>query len=220
MRTAAAMTALVVIAKAPLAGRSKTRLTPPLSHEQAAALAEASLRDTLAAVCATPARRRVLVLDGEPGSWLPSGVELLAQRGAGLDERLANAFEDLGGPALIVGMDTPQLTPSLLELGLARLRHASAVLGPAADGGYWAIGLQRADPRALLDVPMSTAHTALAQRRRLRELGLRVEELPQLRDVDTYGDAVSVAALAPATRFAAALTRVQPPQMPSALLTA
>jgi glycosyltransferase A (GT-A) superfamily protein (DUF2064 family) len=117
-------------------------------------------------------------------------------------------------------MDTPQLTPSLLELGLARLRHASAVLGPAADGGYWAIGLQRADPRALLDVPMSTAHTALAQRRRLRELGLRVEELPQLRDVDTYGDAVSVAALAPATRFAAALTRVQPPQMPSALLTA
>ena len=116
------MTALVVIAKAPVAGRSKTRLTPPCTPEQAAALATAALADTLAAVAATPGGgRRVVVLDGAPGSWLRPGFEVIAQRGAGLGERLAAAFADVGEPALIVGMDTPQLTPPLLSHALAQL---------------------------------------------------------------------------------------------------
>jgi len=94
--------ALVVIAKAPLPGRSKTRLCPPCTPHEAAALAEAALRDTLAAVLAAPVRaRRVLVLDGEPGRWLPAGIEVIAQRGDGLGARLAAAFADVGGSAFL-----------------------------------------------------------------------------------------------------------------------
>lgn len=65
------MSTLLVIAKEPRPGRVKTRLTPPFSPRQAAALAEAALVDTLLAVAAAPVRRRVLVLDGTPGPWLP-----------------------------------------------------------------------------------------------------------------------------------------------------
>src|SRR5262249_58778102 len=99
--------ALVVLAKSPVAGRSKTRCCPPCTYEQAAALAEAALADTLAAVAKTPADRRLLVLDGAPGPWLPRAFNVLPQRGAGLDERLAAAFDDVGGPAVLIGMDPP-----------------------------------------------------------------------------------------------------------------
>jgi rSAM/selenodomain-associated transferase 1 len=199
--------ALIVLAKAPRAGRSKTRLCPPCTPDEAAALARAALADTLAAVLATPAARRVLVLDGPVGDWLPVGFEVVPQRGDGLDERLANAFADVGGPALLVGMDTPQLMPGNLSTGLERLMTPAtdAVLGPAPDGGYWAVGLRSADPRAFLGVPMSTAHTGRAQLARLRSLGLRVAQLPALRDVDRIADARAVAALAPTGRFAQAL---------------
>ena len=201
------MTALIVLAKAPRAGRSKTRLCPPCTPDEAAALARAALADTLEAVLATPADRHVLVLDGPAGDWLPPSLDVLPQRGGGLDERLAHAFADVGEPALLVGMDTPQLTPADLSGGLARLASpgTDAVLGPAPDGGYWAIGLRAADPRAFLGVPMSTARTGAAQLARLRGLGLRVGLLPALRDVDRIADARAVAALAPTGRFARAL---------------
>jgi rSAM/selenodomain-associated transferase 1 len=199
------VTALAVIAKAPVAGRSKTRLCPPCSPEQAAALAAAALADTLAAIAATPVRRRVVVLDGEPGPWIGPGFEIIPQRGGGLAERLAAAFADLGGPALVVGMDTPQLTPRLLSHALDGLALADAVLGPAPDGGYWAIGLRRADSRVFAGVPMSDPATLAVQRARLRALGLTTRGLPALRDVDDIADAQSVAALAPRTRFARAL---------------
>jgi rSAM/selenodomain-associated transferase 1 len=197
--------ALVVMAKEPLPGRSKTRLCPPLEHDQAAALAEAALADTLAAVSWTPARRRVVVLDGAPGAWLPPGFEVIAQRGAGLAERLSNATCDVGEPLLFVGMDTPQLTRALLCGALDRLAEPGidAVLGPTTDGGYWTIGLREPDPSVFDDVPMSTGGTAAAQHRRLERLGMRTTELEVLRDVDTFDDAVAVAALAPWSRFAA-----------------
>jgi len=70
-------TTLLVIAKQPLPGRVKTRLVPPCTPGQAAALAEAALADTLHTVLAAPARRRVLVLDGEPGPWLPPGFDIV-----------------------------------------------------------------------------------------------------------------------------------------------
>ncbi len=201
--------ALIVIAKAPAAGRSKTRLCPPCTHSEAARLAEAALRDTLASVAAAHAERRVLVLDGEPGAWLPPGFEVLPQRGRGLDERLAAAFEDVGGPALLVGMDTPQLGPELIERSARLLLDADAVIGLASDGGYWAIGLRRADPRVFLSVPMSSEHTGSAQLERLRELDLDTRALPELRDVDTIDDARAVAAAAPRTRFARVLSELQ-----------
>ena len=195
---------LAVIAKAPVAGRVKTRLCPPCTPAGAAALAAAALHDTLDAVRATPAVRRVLVLDGRPGPWA-AGVEVVAQRGAGLAARLAHAFADVGGPALVIGMDTPQVTPALLAAGLAALDRAPAVLGPAEDGGYWAIGLRRPDARVFAGVPMSTPTTGAHQRARLRALGLEVALLDTLRDVDDIDDARVIAALAPDGRFAAAL---------------
>ena len=183
----------------------KTRLCPPLEHAQAAALAEAALADTLAAVGWTPAARRIVVLDGAPGPWLPDGFEVIEQRGDGLAERLANATRDIGEPLLFVGMDTPQLTRALLCRALERLAEADvdAVLGPTTDGGYWTIGLDEPDPAVFEHVPMSTASTAAAQRARLHELGLRTSELDALRDVDTFEDAAAVAVLAPWTSFAA-----------------
>ena len=203
--------ALLVIAKAPVPGRAKTRLTPPCTPEQAAALAGAALADTLAAVAAAggAGRRRVLVLDGEPGDWIPEGFEVIAQRGAGLAERLANAFADAGAPSVLVGMDTPQLTPAALEQALRVLEDADAVFGAAADGGYWLIGLRAADPRVFEGVPMSTEQTGACQLARLRELGLRVAEVAPMLDVDTIADARAVAAAAPGSRFAAALAGVE-----------
>ncbi|EHN12716.1 hypothetical protein PAI11_04100 [Patulibacter medicamentivorans] len=204
--------ALVVIAKAPVAGRSKTRLCPPCTPHEAAALAEAALRDTLDAVLATPADRRVLVLDGDPGPWLPAGLELLRQRGDGLDQRLAAAFEDVGGPALLIGMDTPQATPELLAASGRRLLTpgTDAVLGPALDGGYWGLGLRRPDRALLEGIPMSVADTGARQHQRLCAAGLRVACLPPLRDVDRIVDARAVAALAPGGRFARTLRTIEP----------
>ncbi|MFD6906022.1 MULTISPECIES: TIGR04282 family arsenosugar biosynthesis glycosyltransferase [unclassified Streptomyces] len=194
---------LLVIAKEPRPGRVKTRLTPPFTPEEAAALAEAALADTLEAVARTPARRRVLVLDGTPGPWLPAGVEVVPQCAGGLDERLAAAFAGCDGPALLIGMDTPQVTPELLTVDFA---DCDAYFGPAEDGGFWALGLAEPDPGLLRGVPMSTPDTGAAQRRRLTRL--RVRDLPLLRDVDTADDAAVVAATAPGGHFAAHLTRL------------
>jgi rSAM/selenodomain-associated transferase 1 len=201
------VTTLAVIAKAPVPGRVKTRLCPPCTPEQAAFLAEASLRDTLAAMASVAGARRVVILDGAPGGWL-ADEDVVAQRGAALDERLAAAFADLGGPTLIVGMDTPQVTAGLLRRALAALDRDGAVLGPASDGGYWCIGLAEPDARLLLGVPMSEPRTLRAQRRRLRAFGVRFGEVDELRDVDTIDDARAVAAQAPGSRFARALAAV------------
>ncbi|WP_327691838.1 DUF2064 domain-containing protein [Streptomyces sp. NBC_00461] len=197
------MTTLLVIAKEPVPGKVKTRLTPPFSPREAAALAEAALADTLDVVARTPAHRRVLVLEGAPGPWLPSGFEVVRQCPGGLDERLAAAFASCTGPALLIGMDTPQVTPGLLSVDFA---DCDAWFGPAQDGGFWALGLAEPDPSLLLGVPMSTPHTGAVQRARLA--GLRVRDLPRLRDVDTSQDAEVVAGAAPSGRFAATLAQL------------
>ncbi|MET9565833.1 TIGR04282 family arsenosugar biosynthesis glycosyltransferase [Streptomyces tauricus] len=200
------MTTLLVIAKEPRPGRVKTRLTPPFTPEEAAALAEAALTDTLRAVAAAPARRRVLVLDGRPGPWLPPGFDVVPQCAGGLDERLAAAFTGCDGPALLIGMDTPQVTPGLLTVDFDGY---DACFGPAEDGGFWALGLVEPDPELLRGVPMSTPGTGAVQRARLVAAGLRVRDLPRLRDVDTSADTEAVAALAPHGRFATELARLR-----------
>ncbi|MGH3323153.1 MAG: TIGR04282 family arsenosugar biosynthesis glycosyltransferase [Streptomyces sp.] len=190
-------TTVLVIAKEPVPGRVKTRLTPPYRPEEAARLAQAALRDTLETVALLPVRRRVLVLAGRPGPWLPGGFEVVPQCDGGLDERIAAAFALCDGPALLVGMDTPQITPELLApvTGSAGWRGADAWFGPAADGGFWALGMARPEPGLVRGVPMSTGRTGQAQRRRLVDAGLSVRDLPVLRDVDTAADAREVAGL-------------------------
>lgn len=201
---------LAVIAKAPVPGRVKTRLCPPCTHEQAAAIAEAALRDTLDALRATPAGRHAVVLDGERPDWIGDDLHVLAQRGDGLDERLAAALTDLGGPTVIIGMDTPQVTADGLDrvVGALCRPDVDAVLGPANDGGYWVIGLRTPDPAALLGVPMSEAHTGAEQLRRLERLGLRTAVVDELTDLDTFDEAVAVAAVATGRRFPVAVREV------------
>jgi rSAM/selenodomain-associated transferase 1 len=201
-RVAKTRTATVlVLAKAPRPGRVKTRLQTTFSPQQAAALARAALLDTLDAVQAHDVPRRVLVLDGGPGPWAPLGFDVIGQADGDLSERIAAAFESVlpgHGPALLVGMDTPQLSPALLDVDWT---DVDAVLGLCEDGGYWAIGLREAHPRAVRGVPMSRPDTGARQLERLRELGMRVRILPTLRDVDTPDDAAAVAVLAPRSRF-------------------
>ncbi|WP_340556370.1 TIGR04282 family arsenosugar biosynthesis glycosyltransferase [Streptomyces sp. GSL17-111] len=186
---------VLVIAKEPVPGRVKTRLTPPFTPQEAADLAAAALADTLDVVAALPVRRRVLVLDGRPGPWVPEGFDVRPQAPGTLDERIADAFAGCDGPTLLLGMDTPQVTPQHLAPVLAADGWAShdAWLGAAADGGFWCLALEQPDPGLVRGVPMSTPRTGAEQRARLRAAGLRVGALPVLRDVDVAEDAAAVA---------------------------
>ncbi len=199
--------ALIVIAKQPVPGRAKTRLTPPCTPEQAATLAGAALRDTLETVAKVPVKRRVLVFEGDPERWCPEGFEVIAQRGDGLGARLQAAFDDVAEPALLIGMDTPQVTPAQLGDALRALGSSGvdSILGPTLDGGYWCVGFRAPVAGAFHAVPMSSPETYSHQHRRLSELGVRVGARPPLRDVDTIDDAHAVAAQAPGTRFARTL---------------
>src|SRR5918995_5977921 len=170
---------VLVMAKAPQPGRVKTRLCPPCSPGQAAQVAEAALATTLAAVAASRAARRIVAVAGPPGPWLPPGFDVVAQRGAGLAERLANAWTDVGEEGVQIGMDTAQVTAADLDAALESLAApgTDAVLGPAQDGGWWL-------------------------------LGLRVGLLDRRRDVDTWADATAVAATIPGTPFADVVRQV------------
>jgi rSAM/selenodomain-associated transferase 1 len=202
------VTTVVVLAKEPVPGAVKTRLQTEFAPAEAAALARAALADTLAAL---PPVRRVLALAGEPGSWLPDGFTVIPQRGAGLAARICAAIEDAydGTPVLLIGMDTPQVTPDLLEAAAADVARGRAVLGPSVDGGYWILGLPRPDPRVTAGVPMSTARTGAVQLDRLRALGYRVAGQPVLRDVDTPADLAAVAAAHPELRMSRLYQRLR-----------
>ncbi|WP_249999150.1 DUF2064 domain-containing protein [Actinoplanes sp. M2I2] len=202
---------IVVLAKAPVPGRVKTRLCPPCTPRQAATVAAAALDDTMDAVSSMPAVRRSLVLDGRYPA--PPGWRILRQRDGALGDRLAGAFADTavaGAATVLVGMDTPQLTAAQLDAALGLLvapAGPDAVLGLADDGGWWALGLREPGPAELLrDIPTSTSVTGALTLAALRAYGLTVEQLPSLRDVDTAGDAHAVAACcAPGSRFARAV---------------
>lgn len=202
------MTHVLVMAKAPVAGRVKTRLCPPCTPAEAAAIAEAALADTLDAVSACGAGRRIVALAGAPGPWLPPGFEVIPQVDGGFDRRLAAAWAAAGGAGVQIGMDTPQVTPALLDRALAALDDTSAALGRAVDGGWWAIALRRPDPRVFLGIPMSTDATGAAQHARLRSLGLSVTTLPALVDLDTVADVPAVTESGTAIRTAAQARRI------------
>lgn len=222
---AAARAAVLVLAKAPEVGLVKTRLCPPATPRQCAEIAAAALLDTLAAVRRLPAAHAVVALTGQLDRACRRtelrtalvGLPVLEQRGSGLGRRLAAAHLDAavllpGLSTLLLGMDTPQADAVLLAECLAALAGpVDAVLGPADDGGWWALGLR--DPRAaslIAGVPCSREDTGARTHAALRAGGLRVALLPTLTDVDTAQDAAAVAALAPATRFAAAVREFLP----------
>ncbi|HZG99055.1 MAG TPA: DUF2064 domain-containing protein [Nocardioidaceae bacterium] len=209
---------VLVVAKAPVPGLAKTRLAAHIGARAAAEVAAAAMLDLLATL--RDDRRRVLVaLAGE----LSQSVRQAELREALADctvfgqfvgsfaERLVHAHrrahELVAGPLLQVGMDTPQLDVALLHSAEEGLATHRAVLGPAVDGGWWALGLHSASPAtALLRVGMSTATTGADTEASLLATGLVgdvVGRLDCLRDVDEWADAVEVAATVPGSLFAA-----------------
>jgi glycosyltransferase A (GT-A) superfamily protein (DUF2064 family) len=208
---------VLVMAKAPVAGRAKTRLAARVGDAAAADLAAAALLDTLdAAAAAFPPERRVLALTGDLAAasradelctaartWI-----VVRQGGATFAERLVDGHRQAhrlaGGPVVQIGMDTPQVDPALLR-GVADLAHEQGrpVLGPALDGGWWVLATTHArEAAALADVPMSRADTGRLTAAALSGAGAAPVAAPRLRDVDEVHDAHAVAAEAPGTRFA------------------
>lgn len=232
------MTTLIVIAKETIPGKVKTRLHPPLSYEEAAEVAAAAIQDTLAAASAVDVDRRILYFDGNlfpPGS---EHYEVVPQGTGDLDVRLAHIFDHCTGPTVLIGMDTPQLDARVLrdmfaqwaaedEAAQATTATATATadanagdtdadagttdvfFGFANDGGFWTLGMREPDGSLIRGVPMSQDDTGRVQLDRLEAAGLRVSLVPELVDVDTIGDARTVAALAPHTRFADTLRRIE-----------
>ena len=203
------MTTVIVLAKECVPGRVKTRLTPPFAPEEAAALAAASLADTMEAVSRVRADQHLLWFDGAAPRG--TGFDVAQQPAGDLDERIAAAFDAVQGRAVLVGMDTPQLDPAVLQAVLDD-DSADAWFGPAEDGGWWALGLDPMPHRGDLirGVPMSTAHTGAATFLRLSMAGLRVRELPTLTDFDHVEEALVAAAAAPHSRFARLLGTLAP----------
>jgi glycosyltransferase A (GT-A) superfamily protein (DUF2064 family) len=202
---------VLVVAKAPVAGLAKTRMVPPLSATEAAELAAAALLDTFAAVRDAQVRHAVVALTGDVRAGELAGdveraltdFEVIGQRGDSFADRLCNAHTDVadrfGVPVLQIGTDTPQITPDLLQRCAIALTEpeVDAVLGPAVDGGWWALGLRRAGPaQGLREVAMSTPWTGADTLAMLRNRGQRTRILPELADVDYPVDALRVAGIA------------------------
>lgn len=206
---------LLVVAKRPAAGRTKTRLCPPLDGPTAAALYECFLRDTLGLMRQVPGvRRSIAYLPEDADAYfrnLAPDMDLVAQRGADLGERLANllgaALEGGATQAVVMSSDCPSLPAAYLRGAFAALDGPTdVVLGPCDDGGYYLIGLKRPDPRLLREVPMSTTTVAAETLALAAELGLRTTVLPHWYDVDTVADLprlqpeLRAANICPATR--------------------
>ncbi|MGH4003732.1 MAG: TIGR04282 family arsenosugar biosynthesis glycosyltransferase [Pseudonocardiaceae bacterium] len=211
--------ALLVLAKAPVPGEVKTRLCPPATPAQAARIAAAALLDTLDAVLAVPQVVPVVALSGDITKAVDApaltarlrATTVLPQRGTSLGQRIATSHADAAAvaghlPVLQVGMDTPQVNAVLFGqcLDLLEGDGVDAVYGPAADGGWWALGVQRPEvAERIAHVPTSRPDTGARTLAVLRAAGCRVLELPELSDVDTWEDAAAVATEAPGRRFAA-----------------
>lgn len=186
---------VAVFARSPEPGRVKTRLMPALRPDEAADLYRALLLDTVevvesaeaeAVIAFTPttARRPLERLLGRRRRLLPQPPGELGDRLEGIQASLHGA----GRPVLVVGSDCPGLTPDRLREAVAALERAPAVLGPALDGGFYLLGTSRPEPDLLRGIPWSTADVLEATRRRLRERGLEIRELPVERDLDTPRD--------------------------------
>ncbi len=187
--------ALAVMAKAPRAGKVKTRLSPPLALEQTAALNICFLRDTTAniqtvtgaagLICYTPVGDEV-AFDG----LLPEGFLLIAQRGDGFGERLLLAATDIlacgFGSVCLIDSDSPTLPHAALHQAVEELAKPGdrVVLGGSDDGGYYLIGLKQPHPQVFDRITWSTASVFAETVERAHEANLDLVELPLWYDVD------------------------------------
>lgn len=187
------MKTVLVFAKAPVPGGVKTRLTPPFSAEQAAALYRAFAADSLAAAQAVQGAQAVVAYaaheDWPDPSWLGSPLpEWFPQEGADLGRRLAGAtgkaFIDGADRVVVIGTDAPHLSPQRIEEAFSRLSAGPVVLGPARDGGYYLIGLREPAPTLFDDIPWSGPNVLEATVARAAELRWPVHLLDPLEDID------------------------------------
>lgn len=185
---------VLVVAKAPRVGHSKTRLVPPLEPGQAAALHEALLLDTIDHCRAACADVRLLCppADVHTLERLVPGVPCVAQQGRGLADALQHGLAAHAGPGpcAIVSSDVPGLPAGSLAATFALIANGEAdvVLGPALDGGYWLIATGAPQAAPFREIPWSTPAVAAVTRARCVEAGLTVAEVALWRDVDTMVD--------------------------------
>lgn len=197
--TSANLCALAIMTKAPRAGRVKTRLAPPLSPEEAAALNICFLRDLSASInnagnssrgigCYTPVGAEEVYHD-----ILPARFQLIAQREGTFGVRLASAVGDIlsvGFSAVcLINSDSPT-APIAVFAEAARILSApneTIVLGPSDDGGYYLIGMRKLYPRLFEEIDWSTGRVLAQTRDRAAEIGLKVHLLPACYDVDDQG---------------------------------
>lgn len=207
--------AVLVVAKAPVPGLAKTRLAASIGNAAAADFAAAALLDTLDAVAAAPVAARIVAITGDLSAASRSAeirsrladFIVVEQRGDDFADRLINAHADAALaaelPVLQIGMDTPQVTAGLIAECADVLVGADAVLGMARDGGWWVLGVAKAESaECLRAVPMSTAETGAVTLAALRDTGLNVQLVIELADVDTVDDVEEVRrACPPDSRF-------------------
>ena len=189
--------AIAIIAKTPEPGKSKTRLSPPLTPDQCAEISAcfiADLADNLGCITQsgslagyslyTPAGS-----EAKLKRLLPDHFGLILQSSGDLGERLLTGIRDMlalgHAGAIIVSSDSPTLPAAYFEMAAEKLRSEDCVvLCPAIDGGYTFIGLSRAHPRLFEDMPWSTEVVHARTLERAAELGLPVYNLPMWYDVD------------------------------------
>jgi len=187
---------LLVVAKQPIPGQTKTRLCPPLTPIQAADLYECFLLDTLDMMRKVQGVRRVIgyLPENAEGYFaqLAPDMELVCQRGDSLGERLDSLISAAlanGSPrAVVMDSDSPTLPAAYVSLAFERLNGADVVLGPTMDGGYYLIGMKQPQPTLLRQVSMSTPHVLADTLELAKASRLAVSLLPTWYDIDTIGD--------------------------------
>jgi rSAM/selenodomain-associated transferase 1 len=186
---------VLIVAKAPAAGRSKTRLVPPLTPLQAADIQRALLLDTLDACREEVAATGLLYAHEEEAAALAElagpGARLILQRGRGLGDALSGAMSRLlpDGPVALVSADVPGVPQGSLRRAFETLEAgADVVLGPALDGGYWLIAMRAFHEAPFREIPWSTPAALGVTVKRCEEAGLDVQLLEPWRDVDTVVD--------------------------------
>ena len=188
---------LLVVAKRPAAGQTKTRLCPPLDGATAAALYECFLRDTLALMMQVAGvQRSIAYLPEDADGYfrdLAPAMGLTPQRGADLGARLDQLLTDAlaGGAqqAVVMDSDSPTLPAAYIAQAFALLDGPyDVVIGPCDDGGYYLIGLKQPQPRLFHEVTMSTPTVVRDTLAIAAELGLQIALLPTWYDVDTVAE--------------------------------
>lgn len=186
------MTRIVIFAKAPVAGKVKTRLIPALGAQGAADLAERMLADTCEEALAADIGPVELCLEHHPG-WtgkIPDGVEVSDQGSGDLGERLWRAAERAGLPLLLTGTDCPALDRHKLRAAAAHLATHDCMIHPTEDGGYALLGLTRLDRSLFTDIAWSTPTVAEATIGTIRALGWSLAVGETLHDIDVPADLV------------------------------